>query len=179
MIELLGRIPGLAQLLLAFAMLLAGQSWGWLYAAQVVAVGVGAAVTASVSGQATLLAVVPILLLQAVAIPRLLRTLSLPDPPGPIATLAAALLLAALAACVPFADGFAAPMAMLLLGLLGTARARDASGMRLGALLLLNGAEAAVCASPANDMAPLAVLVLGAVAAMVVSEGVPRWSALR
>ena len=176
MIELLDRLLGVATLLLSFGMLLPGQSWRFLYAAQSALIALSALVAALVAGQWTLLTGVLLLVAQAVAIPRLLRGQATQSHAAPLAVLTVGLVLAAFGASVPFAQGFAVPLSTVFLGLLAMATGRD---MRFGVLILLDGAEAAFCSLPANPSGPLVVLALAILASVVASSGVPRWSALR
>ena len=169
MTELLLRLCSVAELLLSLAMVVSGRSWRLLYLVQCVVIALTAGLGAIEGGDVALLGAVPILLLQAVAIPRLLRSTPHPAPPPSLPTLGAGVVLAALALSAPVPERFAAPLAMVLLGLLGAAAPIS---QRFGTLLVLNGASAAACLAPDGW---LVVLLL----AIVAAEGVPRLSALR
>jgi hypothetical protein len=173
--ELLLRLLDVAALLLSFGLLVAGRTWPLLYAAQLAVVALFAVVTAAATGQWAQLVDVPILLLQAFAIPRLLRGSAPASPVAPMLTLALGLVLTVVASAVPFADGFAVPLAMVLFGLL----AASGPTMRFGVLMLLNGVAGSICLLPDDPAGPLVVLALAALAAITAGEGVPRWSALR
>jgi hypothetical protein len=174
--ELLLRLLDVAALLLSFGLLLAGRAWPMLYAAQLVVVALFAVVTAGVTAHWAALADVPILLVQAVAIPRLLRGDTSSSAAAPLLVLGLGVGLTVLSAAVPFADGFTVPLAMVLLGLLAAAGGQP---MRFGVLLLLNGVAASLCLLPAEPLDPVLVLALAVVASIAACDGVPRWNALR
>lgn len=167
--ELLARLLGVASLLLGFGLLLATLQRGLLSAALSAVLALGGLVAAVALGDPWPLASALVLLGQAALLPRLL-----PGEPGPaptVATAAGGVVLTALAAALPLPDGFAIPLALVLLGLLGAVRGRA------GVLLLLAGAQAASIPLP-GPASPEAVLALAVAACLVAADGVPQWRAL-
>ncbi len=171
-------LPGQAALLLAFALLLAGRihavsrAWSWIYVAQCVAIALSAVAASVRAGDPSAAASVPVLLIQAALVQRLLRG-RVWQAPNPLLATGGGLLLAALALSAPLPDGFGAALAILLLGLLAAALIAEAG---LALLLALNGAASAACLLP-NGWLP--ALVLAGTSAIVAGGGIPRLGALR
>ncbi len=171
-------LPGQAALLLAFALLLAGrfhavsQAWSWIYVAQCAAIALSAVAASIHAGDPSAAASVPVLVMQAALVQRLLRG-RVWQAPNPILAMSGGLLLAALALAAPLPDGFGTALAIVLLGLLAAVLTVEPG---LALLLVLNGAASAACLLP-NGWLP--ALVLAGTSAIVADGGIPRLDALR
>ena len=172
-VQELVRLLALAALLLSFAILAARRSQRLGHAAQCAAIVMVALGQAWLQASWADAAIAAVLAVQAAALWLRRRPMPVTATAFPVATVCAALLLVALATASAPSEGMAVPLAIVLLGLLGTAAMPGPYGL----LSLLNGVVLAMLTVPGLPLRPVTALALAGLAWLVAGEGVPlRWA---